>query len=67
IIITSMPPNPATTFPGSPTFNNYPYQIPIQAQPGSLPRQQSFPVQYTGTIPQQQETFPGHYVTYLGQ
>ncbi|KAH7230907.1 LITAF-like zinc ribbon domain-containing protein [Fusarium tricinctum] len=67
VAVTSMPISPTTTFPRSPTANDYPYQTFIQAQPGPLPRQQSFPVQYAGTVTQQQEIFPGHYATYPGQ
>jgi hypothetical protein len=67
IAVTSMPTNPAATHPGSPTVIDDPYQTSIQAQPGALPRQQSFPVQHAGIVPQWQETSPGPYLIYPGQ
>ncbi|EXL96761.1 LITAF-like zinc ribbon domain-containing protein [Fusarium oxysporum II5] len=67
VVVTSMPTSPATTFPRSPTVDDYPYQTSIPAQSGVLPQQAAFSVQYAGTVPQLQETFPGHHVTYPGQ
>ncbi|KAF5703521.1 lipopolysaccharide-induced transcription factor regulating tumor necrosis factor [Fusarium mundagurra] len=59
VAATSMPINPATAFPRSPTVDEYPYQTFTQGHSGALPQQQSFPVQYVGTVPQRQESFPG--------
>ncbi|KAH6869128.1 LITAF-like zinc ribbon domain-containing protein [Thelonectria olida] len=72
----TVPTNPApaySNYPARPTDPTYisspavPHQGFTPAQPAAVYQQQSLPVQYAGTAPQQQQFFPPQYVTYPGQ